>query len=259
MRVMLAWMVALAAVLAGCTDAEDGPDAATDERDAGDLDGTQANALPADGEMLVFTDCLQFHTSYAGRAEDFQSQVPEGYTLVQDDQGLVDLYVTPSACTLNGTVSEQMWISVPVIPPGGLADPEAFHRLALEAYADDALANEFGRWGIDMVVPCTCLAERGIPQALGFQVQSEAGDYDMQTALTPSSGPFDVPPTWMYIPEDGEVNMRLYFGSGASQNLGIGGVFLVYQGQGGAPPAFPGYLAHVVDGLAFNLTIEEVA
>ncbi len=263
MRV-LAWMVALAALLAGCTDANDAddpdePGMAAPGGTPGDSTGSVPATLIGDGPSLAFTDCLQFHTSYLGRAEDFQDRVPEGYELVQDDQGLVDLYVTPSACNINGTTSSQMWISLAVAPPADKADPEAFHRIALEAYADQAVADELSTWGIDLVVPCACQLDQTVPQALGFTVQSEMGDYEMQTALTPSTGPFDVPPTWMYVAKDGHVTHRLYFGPGASQNLGLGTVILAYQGPGGAPPVFPGYAAHVIDALSFNLTVEGVA
>jgi hypothetical protein len=81
----------------------------------------------------------------------------------------------------------------------------------------------------------------------------------MQTALTPDSGPFDGYRSYAYVARDGQAVARLLETGAESTNRGFGSVVLHYSGPGGAPPAFPGEVAHEVEGLALTWTVEPLA
>lgn len=243
--------------LSGCASTESATDSSSQGQDL------QPSTTPS-ASVLEFAACRQYHTYFSARAEDFQDQVPTGFALAADEAGLIGLRVEATACGA-GPGDEDMdmlWITVPVIPPQALADANASHALAIEAYVDSAAALA---WLHDadahVAEPCACVASEAPAPLLAdaFTVDGESDDYSLQTALTSSRGPFAAFRGWTYVAVDGEAVVRILADNQESTNRGFGSVVLAYMGPGGAPPATPGQIAHVVEGLAFTWTAEPLA
>ena len=252
------------ALLAGCaTEPDEAPptsDPATDADASGPITPGVV-ALPGGKTALAFTDCRQFHTYFPARAEDFQSQAPEGFTLAADEAGTLTLRVEATACSAGpgGSPAGMLWITVPVVPPAALADVDASHSLAIEAYVDsDATLAWLRASGAALAEACVCaVAEAPSPLlADSFTADGDADDYTLQTALAQDTGPFDAFAGWTYFASDGKAVARLFSDNQESVNRGFGDAVLAYTGPGGAPPAIPGEIAHVVDGLSFTWTAE---
>lgn len=216
----------------------------------------------ADGTTaLAFSGCRQFHTYFPARAEDFQSQVPEGFTIVADDTDLFTLRVEATACSAgpSGAPARMLWITVPVVPPADLADANASHSLAIEAYVDSRASLDWlEAAGSPLAEACACsAAEAPSPlMADSFTADGEDDDYTLQTALAGDAGPFGAFRGWTYIASDGKAVVRILADNQESTSRGLGTAVLTYTGPGGAPPAAPGTIAHVVDGLSFLWTAE---
>lgn len=212
--------------------------------------------LPDGTTVLAFTDCRQFHTYFPARAEDFHAQVPPGFSLVDDEAGVIMLRVEATGCEAGPGM---LWITLPVVPPADLADANASHALAIEAYIDSGTTLAWlHAAGAHMTEACVCsVADAPSPLlADSFLADGEADDYTLQTALAPASGPFDGFRSWTYVTADGKAVARILADNEASVSRGLGTAVLAYTGPGGAPPAAPAEVAHVVDGLAFTWTAE---
>lgn len=242
------FLVAVLAILAGCTSPPNEPDATA----------ASPPVLEDAAVKLLFDDCRQYHTYYTARADDFAAFVPAGFTQPSDEAGLTSLRVEATACPGTG----MLWITIPIVPPTELSNTSYVHTLAIEAYVDNATAlQQLQTWGIPFVKSCRCQASTApndLPLADGFTVDGEQDDYQMQTTLLPSSGPFGEEHTLVYIAHDGQAIGRLQMHGSGANNRGFGGVVLAYIGPGSAPPITPGNLAHVVQDLSLAIGYEEL-
>lgn len=215
--------------------------------------------LPPGADGRAFTDCRQYHTAFPAQASDLQPLMPEGFTVRTDEAGLATLMALATDC------AEAAWLFIEVgaVPPPQWDDADGTHAVAIEAYVgEQALLSWLHGHGFALAEACACAATTGPAggQLLdGFTSDGADDDYDMQTALTPSSGEFPALKGYVYVAQDGKAVARLVEAGSASMNRGLGSVVLQYTGPGAAPPVFPGEVAHEIEGLALAWTVERLA
>ncbi|HWG92067.1 MAG TPA: hypothetical protein VNZ52_14555 [Candidatus Thermoplasmatota archaeon] len=254
----LATLLVVAASLAGCLTP-----AATEPLPADPASGA-ATPGPAPTEVLNLTGCLQFHTYYRNPVQPFAQFVPEGFRIeTQDPAGQTfDLRVGTSLCE---NVSE-MVVSVPVIPPEGLATEGAlfeevpvvmhvtagplfeYYRAAgLEAFLRES---RFPAWSVNELT--------GVTRRDEITVEAEGEEYVQRTTLQASSDTFRAELYVLWVPENGTAAKRLLVDNTESAEVGFGTATLQYTGNGGAPPLASG-IAHVVQGVGMSFRKEAIA
>lgn len=241
--------------LSGCAGNDPGTDL------SGQSQYLEPTTTPS-ASLLEFVGCRQYHTYFPIRAEDAQPNIPDGFTLVVDDQGLSTLRVEATDCLTGpeGVRAASLWITLPVIPPSHLANASFGQQVAVESYIDNAAyLDQLHAWGATLAEPCACSATSPSDGGLdGFMSDGDQDDYTMQTALSPGGGSFPAEASMVYIAKDGQAIGRLVINNAESTTRGFGGVVLAYVGPGAAPPAFPGQIAHVVQDLSYSLAFETI-
>jgi len=197
--------------------------------------------------------CTQFHTTYAAQADSFASRLPPGFTPVAT-AGVVSLSVVATRC--GAPPDTHVIVAIPVRPPAPW-DNGTPSQFALEAYVGDAA---FLAWlhagGASTVAACTCSLDAGGGTAT-FSSTSANGTYTFAAALGPDSGVFAGGVSALYLGDATHV-VRLTAAASDSQTLGTGEGVLRHDGAGGAPPAMPTELTHVVSGLDETLRVERL-
>jgi hypothetical protein len=234
-------------MFAGCLEAA--PD--------NDLPPASGNPEPV-GPITVFaaTECLQYHSFFAARAEDFASFLPPGFVIAADEAGNFNLNIEVTSCA----DSDQFWVQLPVEPPAELAVDDHMHVLPIEAYTNNAsLLQVLQDTGVEFARDCQCHSVEmyAMPAIVDhIQAQSTEANYEIYAVLNPSSGAFADENVARYLANGQEVVGVLLASNTNAVNRGTGTAQFQYAGTGGAPPVHEGII-HAVAKLSMDMRLFE--
>lgn len=226
-------------VLAGC--------AAAPDSGAGDEAGQDAS--PPEPSTATWSDCEQWHLHFDARAEDFSSDVPDGFAVAADETGLTTLLFHVTLCP---GVQEAL-LAIPVVAPAEYEDPDRIETAVVQIFHGGHGEPLYPEPFSTRLVEATF--ERDYAGA-GPTVTIEGGGETTRLAVTlaPGGGAFG-PERWVRFSE-GDAGLGLVTADGSeSTNIGAGTVTYTHEGPGGAPPATVG-VAHLVEDLVIEFTAE---